>query len=155
MKIENTTDFPDYFLRRMTSWCLKQHECPVRELKTATFRNRSGSTYSGRCYWWERRIVCSIPRNPVCGGLEFRINKLLRATAHETAHIMLYATGSRTRVSRRHGGRVSMGGSEHETCRHEGYVYNTFAERRNELIAAWMTPPARIARAAASVTNND
>ena len=152
MKIENTTDFPDYFLRRMTSWCLKQHECPVRELKTATFRNRTtGRDRSGRCRGWAGEIICSVT---VHGTVDERINILVGITAHETGHIANWHEGNTSRRSRRYGGVVSHGGSEAVTCRMERRVYNTFTERRDELIAAWMTPPARIARAAASGASN-
>jgi hypothetical protein len=48
MKLFNTTDFPDYFLRRMVSWCCKQLDMPVGKLFSATFRNRTYSR-TGHC----------------------------------------------------------------------------------------------------------
>lgn len=58
MKLKNTTSVPDYFLRRMTSWCCKQLGVPVRKIRKITFRNKSGG-YSGHCYPASGIIVVS------------------------------------------------------------------------------------------------
>ena len=60
MKLVNTTDYPDYFLRRMVSWCCKQIGYPVRSVKEAKFRNKTGS-FSGHAYG-SRRIVVSVSK---------------------------------------------------------------------------------------------
>ena len=59
MKLKNSTDWPDWFLRRVVSWCCKQLDCPVREIKNVTFRNRSFGM-SGRCYIECGNIVVSV-----------------------------------------------------------------------------------------------
>lgn len=61
MKIKNSTDYPDHFLRRLVSWCCRQLDIPVRSITKATFRNRMES-YSGHCKVSSGEIVVSIRR---------------------------------------------------------------------------------------------
>lgn len=63
MKLKNTTDYPDHLLRRLVSWCCRELGLPVRELRSATFRNR-GAGSSGRCYVESGDIVVSVPMTP-------------------------------------------------------------------------------------------
>ncbi len=60
MKLINSTDFPDHFLRRMVAWCCKQIDCSPKILSGATFRNRSHGAYSGRAWGSAGRIVVRI-----------------------------------------------------------------------------------------------
>jgi hypothetical protein len=161
MKIVNSTSFPDYFLRRLVSYCCKDHGLKVREIRTATFRNRSDSSYSGHAWWGSREICVSVrksahdtPMSRIMGPRlddpdwamkwdEERIDHLVKVTAHEVAHIMLHVTGSKTRQSRRYG-TVSSGGSEHETNRHEKYVFDSFNKDRYALLKSWMKPSTRV-----------
>lgn len=55
MKLINTTDYPDYFLRRMVSWCCKEIGLPVRYVIEARF-GVSRSQRGGRAYLWKRKI---------------------------------------------------------------------------------------------------
>lgn len=62
MKLHNTTDFPDYFLRRMVSWCCREIGLPVRYVQEATFRkggrcHSRGTGASGHAYLDSHRIV--------------------------------------------------------------------------------------------------
>lgn len=45
MRLVNTTDFPNYFLRRMVSWCCKQLDFSVRKINgvVAVSRKRIGT----------------------------------------------------------------------------------------------------------------
>lgn len=51
MKFRNTTDFPDYFLRRLVSFCCKELELPVRNVLAAQFTKCRG-LYRGRAWWY-------------------------------------------------------------------------------------------------------
>ena len=55
MKLINTTDFPDAFLRRMISWVCKELEHPVRKINQAKYRNRWGDWRTSGHAWWGRR----------------------------------------------------------------------------------------------------
>lgn len=59
MKLKNSTDFSDAFLRRMVSWCCRELELPVSYIREAQFRNRQ-SSYSGHAWPYERRICVSV-----------------------------------------------------------------------------------------------
>jgi len=62
VKLINSTDYPDYFLRRMVSWCCREIGLPVRYVQEAAFRKggrwhsrRTGA--SGHAYLGSHRIV--------------------------------------------------------------------------------------------------
>jgi hypothetical protein len=148
VKLTNTTDYPDRFLRRMVSWCCRQLDLPVKHVRAARFRNRSDGLTSGHAYPGARRFCISLGRCYVWVGATTvtktypdrlktgNTDDLVRVTAHELAHLMLAREGSRTRVSRRYHS-VSTGGSEPQTRRHENYVIEAFKGRRGELLAEW------------------
>lgn len=62
MRLKNTTDWPDYFLRRLVSWCCRQLDLPGHFVREAKFRNRTSGRYSGHAYHNSHsgRIVVSI-----------------------------------------------------------------------------------------------
>lgn len=144
MKIKNSTEWPDYMLRRLASWCCKQSDLPVRQLRIAEFRNKS-EYYSGHAYRKMMRIVCSVGRlgfpmepdqrdgmsNEIIAD---RIEALVAITAHEVEHIAQYHT-NRIRVLKSHR-RL-----EPVTRRHEIRVLRLFRTQREELLAKWNVAP--------------
>jgi hypothetical protein len=79
---------------------------------------------------------------------------LVRVTAHELAHRMLWLEGSRTRFSRRYN-RARRGSSEQQTIWFENMVLEKFQAKKDELLAAWLREPERaVARAAVSKDPN-
>ncbi len=60
MRLKNSTDWPDWFVRRMLAWCCREIGYPIRQLHEAQIRNRSRGHYSGHAYYGGRRIVVSI-----------------------------------------------------------------------------------------------
>lgn len=139
MKLRNSTDFPDYFLRRMVGWCAKQLGYSTARLR-AEFRNRrewfSGHAYGGG------RIVVSVSRTefaePIKGrrhiaGVQVvyhdRMEALIGVTAHEIAHLCQYR-------DRRHKF------AEHDAEWHAQRVLDAFRLGRDAWLAAWNEPPA-------------
>src|SRR4051812_38961938 len=97
MILKNSTDFPDAFLRRMTAWCCKQVQLPVRWLRRATFRNvKRGHAFSGlgggrgiivRIGGADRYPVAAFPRHGTTHpALADRLEGLISTTAHECYH---------------------------------------------------------------------
>ncbi len=146
MRLINTTDFADHFLRRMVSWCCRELGLPVRYVREVAFRN-SRSAWGGMAYTDSRRIGVRIGdashfplkyrmrgtgiRWPVAD----RTEAFVMITAHELAHLLLRRLGNR---SRRGGG---LAGSEHNTDWHERKVLEAFQLCRDELLSAWNAPP--------------
>jgi hypothetical protein len=149
MKLKNSTDFPDHFLRRLVSWCCRQSGLPARRLLRAEFRNRT-QLYSGHAYS-SMRIVCSIGRfgfptdpdnRPGMDGEIFadRIETLVAITAHEIEHCCQYAEGRGWKLK-------AVKGSERNTRVHEVRCLRLFRANRDALMAEWgETPPPRIAK---------
>ncbi len=144
MQLINSTDYPDYFLKRMVSWCCKQLDLPIRCVREAAFRN-TAKTWGGIAYRSYRigvRIGSAdhYPTNYRMRstgkmiGLSDRLEGLLMATAHELAHLMYMRNGNK---SRRSGGN---GGSEHNTDWQVQQVMQVFRSQRNELVTAWNCP---------------
>lgn len=79
------------------------------------------------------------------------MDELVRVTAHEVAHRMLYLIGSRSRVSRRYYGRVESGGSEAHTTWHEKKVLEAFLANKESLMAQWMAAPQRPTKPATTI----
>jgi hypothetical protein len=133
MKLKNTTDYPDHFLRRMVAWCCKQLECPPSIIREAAFRNRSDRYTSGHAYWAGRgRFVVS------SGKLAAdRVKDLVGVTAHEIFHLLADSRGIRTR---RHG--KSSGSSERQTNWHQHKVEALFVDKRETILGAWYAEPA-------------
>lgn len=59
MKLKNTTDWPDHFLRRMVAWCCRELDVPASYLRLATFTKYRGS-FRGRAWHRSRRILIRI-----------------------------------------------------------------------------------------------
>lgn len=149
MKLKNTTDFPDYFLRRMVSWCCKQLDYSSRNISEAQFRNRSDSCASG-CAYGSQRFVVSIGNitwiNDGTGDgsrtkrarrtIYERANDLVRVTAHEIFHLKAHREG----INSRNYGRSS-GSSERQTCWHEQKILEAFKTNRESLMDKWLKPP--------------
>lgn len=146
MKLKNTTDFPDYFLRRLVSWCCRQLDYPVRQLRAAEF-TKTRHAFCGRA-WSSRRILVRIgedtnidgapryPRErkypdrkyaPTC-TLQDRIEALIKVTAHELAHLSRWNDGVyRNREARVDGMAIA--------------VLEKFRVDRDKLMEAWSEVP--------------
>lgn len=152
MKLKNTTDFADHFLRRLVSWCCRELELSRKKIREVRFRN-SRSVWGGRAYWRSRITVC-IGSASECNqtlkhwkfndGFQIvtnhRIEVLVVTTAHELAHIeQFWRVGPRqSRLER-----VT-----------EGQAYRlltAFRANRESLLAAWNEPPAPRAKATVSI----
>lgn len=146
MRLTNTTDFPNHFLRRMVSWCCKQLDLPVRDVKAANFAN-SRSAWGGRAYLRQRRISTRIgkasdfpatarqPGSKVTETIADRLECLVKVTAHELAHLDNYKHGSTTRLRGGHGG------GEGRTQAMAFAVLRAFREQREQLVAEWSAEP--------------
>ena len=138
MKLHNSTNYPDYFLRRMVSWCCKEIGLPVRHIREAKFRkggpcHSRGTSASGRA--WRRRFVVTHGYADGDDLEKLVMNDLVRTDAHELVHVFLFREGSNTRRS------GNGGGSERETNVYMRRVYSAFEIKRDELLAAWNQPP--------------
>lgn len=142
MKLINTTDYSDTFLRRMVSWCCKELGLPVRRVWSVKFRNKSCGM-SGHCAIETGRIVCSVSKG-------YPIDSLVDLVAHELAHRLLHLHRVRTRVSRRWG-TVSSGGSEHQAQWHANRVVEAFRIAQDALVAEWSAEPEKPVKSALSV----
>lgn len=158
MKLKNTTDFPDWFLRRMISWVrLNSHiELPTKYLREVEVRNRRTAyrKRSGHASIYEGRIVLSIGTLDVFRPYLFdesnmhlrdedghfvygdpdpalRIRKLVGLTAHELGHLAQFHR------SGRHATYSESGANWMEDQVVEDFVANSLA-----LTTAWMEPPA-------------
>jgi hypothetical protein len=148
MKLKNSTDWPDHFLRRMVSWCCKELDIPVRTIKEAVFRNRSHN-FSGHAYPWRKRIVvsCAAQLVPVPPnherkyhklGFEDAVDCLVAVAGHEIYHVAAEHVPEHKQRSRRFG--RSAGSSEKATCHAEYKVQAAFRAQRESLLAAWSEP---------------
>lgn len=146
MKLRNTTDFPDYFLRRLVSWCCRELELPASKVRQVTFANSRGA-YGGCAYLGNLSVGVRIgpPGYFPCktakhyDGLQEtlvdRTEGLVAVTAHELAHLEQY----RRRTTTRRGG---FGGSERLTDAMAFRCLRAFREQRDSLLAEWSEPPA-------------
>lgn len=146
MKLENSTDFADHFLRRLVSWCCRQSGYPVRRLVSAKFSNTARS-YSGMAYG-SRRIRVSIggwynfptsPDNrPGMQGESFadRIEALVAVTSHEIEHLCQYAEGRSRRLNDKRA-------IERVTRYTEINSLRLFRANRDALILEWSAEPSR------------
>lgn len=146
-KWKNSTDWPDYYLRRMLSWVCKELEFPVRQIKNVEFGNRKTCDWSGRAWSYNRILVRIGPadRFPCharvyrdgfsVGRIADRVEALVKVTAHEVAHL---DNGERGNRSRERGG---WGGSERYTDAAAKRVLEAFRENRDALVAEWEKPP--------------
>lgn len=143
MKLVNTLDWPDRFIRRMVSWCCRELGLPVRYIREAQFRNTSNA-WGGLCYG--RRIGVRVGnashfpckskrhRNGLQIELADRTETLVYITAHELAH----SANRRDRAAGRRGG---WGGTEQYTDTLALKVLEAFRANRPALLAAWGDGP--------------
>lgn len=154
MKIKNSTDWPNHFLRRLVSWCCKQLDHPASKVRLAQFTRYSGA-YRGRA-WSSRRILCRVgsadrfpmaPDNrPGMAGEVFadQTEALVAVTAHELAHLAQYREG-------RIGGLKQMRVTEPATRREEVRVLRAFRANREVLLAEWSAAPPKPEKPKASL----
>lgn len=138
MKLKNTTEWPDWFLRRMVAWCCRELGCSTAIIREAVFRNRKDRYTSGHAWWGGKRgrfVVSSGLKSPV------RLVELIKVTGHEVFHLKADQDGIRSRRFGR-----SSGSSEHQTEWHERRIYEAFEANRESLLAEWNEPPAARAK---------
>lgn len=150
MKLKNTTDWTDHFLRRMVAWCCRQIDMPVRSIHSAVFR-RSRAAWGGCARYSRRQIsVCvgdarHFPANAGSHekGEAFadRLECLVAVTAHEAYHIAAHAVDDHRQKTRRGTDRTAS--SERRTCLEEMRVLRVFRANRDALLAEWSVPPVK------------
>ena len=147
MRLKNTTDYPDWFLRRMVSWVRKEIGVPAPILRETNCTLTKTSRWRGRA--WRNRIlirVCTerlskvyFPYHDDRDGsnhiLADRTEALIVVTAHEIEHVLQNHEGRLAKLKRRR--RL-----EPLTRLAASRVLAAFRERRAELEAAWYAPPA-------------
>lgn len=136
MKLKNSTDFSDRWLRRMVAWCCREIGLPVRQLRRAQFTNTKVA-YRGRAWGYSRRILVRIgpaekfpsPSWKYGGAMvdacNDRVEGLVSITAHELFHIL--QSVERLRRTRK----------ERSCVRAENLVRRKFSENREALLAIW------------------
>lgn len=158
MKLKNSTDWTDHFLRRMVAWCCKQIGMPVRVVWQAQFRNRHMG-YAGRACYDSHRIVCSIglagfPMSPddrpgmQNEAIADRIEALVALTAHELYHLAARYVPAHRQKTRRH---ERFASSEQATRHEEVRVLRLFRAERDALIAQWSVEPEKRERPKLSI----
>jgi hypothetical protein len=140
VQFKNSTDYPDYMLRRMVSWCCKQLDMPVRRVRAVQFTNCS-RYWRGRA--WSRRILVRIGPDagyPYTGKypgrtyaptytVNDRTEALVKVTAHELAHLARWADGIyKVREATVDGMAIP--------------ILKRFVDNREELLAEWNVAPA-------------
>lgn len=151
MKLRNSTDWPDHFIRRMLAWCRKEIELPAKALRSARFRNRKTAVHSG-CGGWGEIIVSIGPdsffptKEYKCPGYPGmapayadRVEALVAITAHELTHVRVHERLRNKPMIRalRTGAH-----SERQTMYEMRRVLKLFQEQRGVLLAAWSAAPA-------------
>jgi len=144
MQLKNTTDWSDWFLRRMLSWACKQAELPVRQLKKARFTKCTRS-FRGRA-WYSEILVRVGPedqypvkfvRHSNAGRVEHDIQDpvegLIYVAVHECVHIWQGQKPKRWQEIERHADRIGM----------QGVL--EFRANRDSLLTKWMETPTRAA----------
>jgi hypothetical protein len=166
VRLKNSTDWSDVFLRRMVSWVAKQLELPVRKIRAVEFGNRSEVCWSGRA-WGSMKILVRIgPANcypvepfhypgrtndaylsPRC---EDRMEGLIAVTAHELQHLFDFdhrRSLSQKRNALLRGGAgpqplVKFKPGERNTRIEERRIVELFRANREALLAEWEVEPA-------------
>lgn len=164
MELKNTTDFEDWFIRRMISWVCKSEyiDWSVKKINKVIVRNRNRGRYSGRAWPWARRIVLSIGTARVFSpyirdehGHPIRDEEAIKKgrPLHERfkvgepdlderikllVELTAHEVGHLTQIVKpRRRGKYS----EREVDWKADRVVEDFLEKREELIAAWGVPP--------------
>lgn len=147
--LKNSTDWPDWFLRRMLAWVCKEVDCKdgpgiVRKIN---FRNRSRRSFSGNASYGGDIVVSIGPEKNypaksrtfrdgfTVGVLADRVEALIVVTAHEVAHVDFGTRGNKSR------GRGGWGGSERATDGRAKVVLNAFRLQREALLTEWSETP--------------
>lgn len=101
MKLQNSTDFSDLFLRRMLAWVCRSVELPARSIRRAQFTTTLAA-FRGRA-WSSMRLLVRIGDarhypvvdhkypgrvNAPTYSLADRIEALVHVTAHECEHLL-------------------------------------------------------------------
>lgn len=153
MKLENSTDYPPHYLRRMVAWCCRELGMPARFCKSATFRQRRKPRFSGHAYHWRGGgdIVVSLAPDSffpwtenaewlrvagIVRTLNDRTECLVNVTAHELRHLQAELEGERTR-----GDGLRIGSSERATEHDAQKVLAAFRADREALEVAWRVAP--------------
>lgn len=136
MKLTNTTDWPNHFLRRMAVWCCRQLELPVRCVRHAHFgKRRHGwrgtaqyrSSFSVRIgetkYPTHSKYRPDAPMNDV-------LECLVSITAHELAHLEHWRHARSAKTRERYIDTTAQA------------VLDTFRRDRESLLAEWSIEPA-------------
>lgn len=150
MKLQNSTDFPCWFLRRMISWVRRQLELPASILLQADFSN-CRSCGRGRAWSGKKILVRTGPddqhpsRAFTIQGEEGpvhvdRIESLVSITAHELEHLRQFARFDRVGWDKRRFQRL-----EPDCIAAQKRVLRVFREQREALLAAWQAVPVRSA----------
>lgn len=151
MELENTTDYQDYFLRRMVAWVCRQCGHRVKDIRRARFKHaRRG--FSGRAYggphggFFTARIAkpgqwqpFTDTRHGVVIPLPTREHALVAIAAHEINHLNQFRDG-RMEALRRRGSEAV----ERDCFNREARVVREFDADRDALLAQWNQPPTRI-----------
>lgn len=146
MKLKNSTDFPDWFLRRMIGWICRQKPIgwKVKHIEEAAFRKvrqDSHTRVNGVAEPWFRKFRVSISDSVfpwswggATVGAMGRIKSLVDVTAHEIAHL----TQSREVLK----GRYREGDADHMAKQ----VVELFDAQKGPLVAQWMKAPSYATR---------
>jgi len=139
MKLRNSTDFSDRFVRRMISWCATMAELPPSKIRAAQFTT-TRAAYRGRA-WRSMRVLVRIgdakhfPINGKYPGLvrapEYvladRIEAIVHITAHEIEHLYDYREG--IKITR-----------EAQVDFRALKILEAFRDNRDALLAEWNAP---------------
>lgn len=142
MRLRNSTDYPDRFLRRLVSWCAREAELPPSMVRAAQF-TRTRASFRGRA-WSSMRILVRIGdehhfplrnlkypglvRAPVY-DLADRLEALVQITAHEIEHLYDFSQGIRI---------VREGSVDFRSLK----SLDKFRANRDALLAEWSEPTA-------------
>lgn len=152
--VENTTDYPDSFLRKMVTWVRKQAELPPKEIWGIGFKNTSFS-FSGTA-WRNRFVVIRIgpesrypmvpyyDKTKIPRWLNRRIEALVFVTAHEVMHLRQFSRERKQwpKKVRRDAYR------EQEPNLFGNRVLLEFLRNENKLIPEWSVESKRMQKAA-------
>lgn len=150
MKFTNTTDYPDYFLRRVLSFCMKETGLKKKQLTEIHFGTKSRGLFKGTAWYSEVRIMINrhahtwklyrpYMRRGVPNWYETPEQCLVMLVAHELRHVRDQQDGSMNRRGRG-GRRVNV----ELRAEHSGRsALVSFLKREEELLAEWNKPPKR------------
>lgn len=135
MRLRNTTDYPDRYLRRMIGWVCREVEFPVREVREANVCNSTRYAFSGRA-WPSYDVLVRVgaddkfPLKPfvrfgVTLEMRDRTEALVAICAHEIWHLRQYRMDWRERSW------------EHDAYAEGMRVLRTFREKRETLEERW------------------